>query len=156
MPGSASLDSSHDGPRALELLSFQYASAVDDKTPERFVDCFTPDGWFEVYPAGLEPGTDEPAARFAGAEELATVPELAARFDETMHIMSNMEFDRRGDEATGRVTCEAHHVRRDEWEGLVDVVLFVRYHDRYLLTEKGWRIAGRQADQRWAETRQVR
>lgn len=134
----------------LRALVDEYARAVDLRDSERFVDVFTSDGHFGIH----EPDVEEPAARYDGAKELGTVMGLLGDYGETIHLMVNHYVDLDGNSATGIVYCLARHlVERDGQTK--DLEMVVRYHDHYVRTERGWRIARRRIVRHWNELRPV-
>jgi hypothetical protein len=134
----------------LRVLADEYARAVDLRDRERFVAVFTEDGYFGVH----DPDSPEPHAAYRGAEELGTVMGLLDQYGETMHLMANHYVDLAGDTATGVVYCLARHlVERDG--ATRDLEMVVRYHDEYVRTARGWRIANRKIMRHWNELRPV-
>ena len=120
---------------AIEDLATSYAYAVDDRDWSRFEALFTPDGLVDYTRAGGIAGTP--------AEVAAWMPGAMAVFTFCLHTTSTHQVRFTGpDSAEGRV----HVFNRNgvEWEGrpeLVDVGAV--YHDRYVRTAGGWRIARR-------------
>ena len=56
------------------------------------------------------------------------------------------------DGAVGETYCIAHHIYKvDEVER--DTVMFIRYHDKFVRTAEGWRIARRKLGIDWQEDR---
>ena len=62
-----------------------------------------------------------------GHRQIAAAVGQPAAVPATFHFVGNHSIDVAGDEATGEVYCEAHHLAA---EG-VDHVMFIRYRDRY-------------------------
>jgi len=71
------------------------------------------------------------------------------QFPTTFHFIGNHLVDVAGDEATGEVYCEAHHLTD---EG-IDHVMFIRYADRYRRDGERWRFAERETFVEWMEER---
>ena len=94
-------------------------------------------------------------SRYEGAAELATVPAKLGRYLRTMHVVANHVVDLDGDRATGETTCVAHHLHDEDATGERDRVLYLRYHDAFVRTGDGWRIAERRLEVSWVEDRPV-
>jgi len=71
------------------------------------------------------------------------------QFATTFHFVGNHLIDVTGDDATGEVYCEAHHLSA---EG-ADHVMFIRYQDRYRRDGERWRLAERETFVEWMEER---
>ena len=128
----------------LRALVDGYAVAADERDADAFAALFTPDATLTVLVDGEQRG------RYAGADEIGTVPAKLARYRRTLHLVSTHHsvVDDDEDEATGTAYCEAHHVDDDG-----DRVLFIRYDDRYVRTPDGWRFAARAVNTLWSEQR---
>jgi 3-phenylpropionate/cinnamic acid dioxygenase small subunit len=132
----------------LEQLAYRYASAVDARDVEAFLDVFTADGRLATY----APGTDQPFAVQTTHPELAIIPKIMAeRFTATMHMMANCQSRVDGDRATGSVYCTARHLFANPSGGM-DLTVLIRYEDRYRLEDGRWRIAQRDIRFLWSET----
>jgi ketosteroid isomerase-like protein len=131
----------------LRQLAYRYADAVDRRDRDAFVDVFTPDGVLRVQP------DDGPVESERSGADLGKVIDLIERYHRTLHHVGGEVFEPGADpdhDATGRVTCVAHHYDRTP-NGPVDFVMMIVYHDRYARTEKGWRIAERRVAVGWTE-----
>jgi hypothetical protein len=125
--------------RVLRALASGYASAVDRRDVDGFVDVFAPDGALRVHDPGVY---DEPRAVRRGRDELATVIERMTVYDATFHFLGQATYAEDGDGATGEVYCTAHHLTRTR-HGANDFTMLIRYRDRYARVNGGWRIAER-------------
>ncbi len=129
----------------LRALVDGYAVAADAGDADAFAALFAPDAVLVVVGAdGVE------RSRYAGRDELATVPGKLARYDRTLHLVSThaVEVGDAGDRATGVAYCEAHHLAAG-----TDKVLFIRYDDTYTRTGDRWLISSRTVRTLFEETR---
>jgi hypothetical protein len=140
----------------LRSLSTAYASAADDRDGERFAALFLDSGELVV---AVGPGEARPANRHVGHDALRRVPDGLRRYERTFHQVSNHRFSIEGDEATGEVLCAAHHVMTSGGGAGdpvgIDTVWFIRYLDRYVRTERGWRFERRSLYLQWVEEHPV-
>jgi ketosteroid isomerase-like protein len=134
---------------ALRALADQYASAVDRRDRDAFLDVFHPDAVL-VLLDHADP-TVVTATR-AGHAELAAVTELIARYERTFHFVGNARYEIDGDRATGEVYCLAHHLTPNRHGG-TDYVMLIRYQDSYSRRDGGWRIDERRLVTDWTEVR---
>ena len=137
----------------LRGLAATYARAVDRRDGSLLASVFAVDAVLEVY----DPATAaEPTGVRRGHPELAAIADAIARFDRTFHLVGQSHYEVDGDVATGEVYCAAHHLSRSA-EGDTDMVMFIRYDDRYARGADGrWCIARRRVLVDWRETRSVR
>jgi hypothetical protein len=132
----------------LNELAFRYASAVDGRDEEAFLSVFHPDGRLATF----APNATEPFSVQTGHTELAWIPvAMTDRFDATMHVMTNHLLEISGDEATGSVYCSARHLLVNPMGGM-DLVVLIRYEDRYRRDDGQWRILDREIHFLWTET----
>jgi hypothetical protein len=69
-----------------------------------------------------------------------------------MHVVSNHRVEVDGDRASGVVYCLAHH--NTVCDGVPhNLVMTIRYHDRYRRTAAGWRFEHRKIVRFWNELR---
>jgi len=137
---------------SLRSLAESYARGADRRDSDLFAGVFAPDAVLLVFnPSDAE----EPTGQRRGDEELRAVPDLLARYACTYHFLGNMTYDVEGDEATGEVYCTAHHLSRGA-DGDTDLVMMIRYRDRYRRLAHGWRITERRVLVDWTELRPVR
>ena len=132
---------------AIQALCDGYADAADRRDPVAFVDLFLPDATLTVVREGSEPST------YVGRERLAEIPALLGRYPITLHVVTNHHCTIDGDEARGGAICQAHHLVASDDGTSSDLVLNIRYHDRYARTGGGWRIAAREVHILWTDCR---
>lgn len=137
-------DLSTDDLVALRQLVDAYAAAVDRRDRSAFAELFTADGVLRVQPEG------GPAESGFGGAAVADSLDVLDVFHRTFHHVGGAVFAREGDAVTGEVHCLAHHYERTS-NGPVDLVMMIRYLDRYARSEAGWRIAERQVVIDWTE-----
>jgi hypothetical protein len=126
---------------ALRQLVDIYADAVDRGDGPALAALFTPDGFLQAR------GQEWRGPRVADSLEVLEV------FDRTFHHVGGAVFesDGDGDGAAGRVHCLAHHHQHTD-SGPVDLVMMIRYHDRYASVEGKWLFAERRVVIEWTET----
>ncbi len=131
-------------------LSVRYASAVDGRDGETFASLFEPDGELVVpaYPDDLRPVVTR-----RGHDQLRRVPGGLERYARTFHQVSNPLFEIDGEEASGTVTCVAHHL--DATSPPTDTVWFIRYEDLYRRRDGRWRFRRRVLHLEFVETHEV-
>jgi hypothetical protein len=129
---------------ALRRLVDRYADAVDGRDSEVLRHLFTTTGVLRVQADG-GPVENE----WSGAGVVQSLDVLAG-FDRTFHHVGGCVFDDDGEAVTGRVHCLGHHYERTG-NGPVDLVMMIRYHDRYERQSDGWRIAERRVAIQWTE-----
>jgi SnoaL-like domain len=141
---------------ALGDLVHAYAAAIDDRRFNDAAELFTDTAELVVPdpPQSLEPIRHHRGrgAIRTGLAEVAAVPR-------TEHAIVGEVYraGRTNDEAHGRITCIAHHwSQRGSQQGFTDLVWHLRYDDRYVRTELGWRVAARALTINAIETRPVR
>lgn len=115
----------------LRALVERYAATVDTRTFERFDEVFTGDAVLETA-RGVRSGLEEIRAAMQGLH----------RYVSTDHRVGESSVVLDGETATGFVACEAHHVD----DTGADRVMTITYHDRYVATPDGWRIAHRRLE----------
>lgn len=121
---------------ALEALAIEYANAIDARQWGRLDQVFTPDARIDYSATG---GIDAPYP-----EIKPWLAKSLAFFRSYMHLMGNFQFEISGDQATGQVACYNPMVIRNlTGIGTTTVVFGIWYHDQYLRTAQGWRIASR-------------
>jgi uncharacterized protein (TIGR02246 family) len=127
----------------LRALVESYAFAADRRDHAGFAGVFTVDGVIAT-------GKDR---RFQGRDAIAAlVDHLEANYQKTMHFVGNHGVQLHGDHATGLTYCLAHHVY--ERDGVKrDTLMVIRYHDKYVRSQKGWEIEERTLDIDWTEDR---
>jgi hypothetical protein len=136
--------------RALAALSYEYASAVDRRSPDDFVGLFAADARLAV---GYPP--NPPEREYVGHAELATIPVSSSAYDTTFHFVAQATYDHvdsSSDTAAGVVYSVAHHLERNRHGGLV-FVMYIRYLDRYERSQGRWRFSERRLAVEWSESR---
>jgi uncharacterized protein (TIGR02246 family) len=127
---------------ALRRLVEAYATAVDHRDLEAAAACFTPDGRLTV-------GEEAP---LAGRGAIAGALARLGRYEVTAHLLGHSNHSVDGDRARGESWCRAHHVY-DDGVTRRDWVMAIRYLDRYVRAEGGWRIEERRLVVDWLEDR---
>jgi uncharacterized protein (TIGR02246 family) len=130
---------------AIRRLCEQYAQAVDAGDSAEFVKVFTPDGHLVAHQgSGI--------THFNGRNELAQIPvQVKELAPVSMHFIGNHIAETNGESATGVTYCMAHHLQRDR----SNLLMMVRYLDRYERRSGEWLIADRQVIVEWTETTQA-
>lgn len=152
--GTGSGAGSADDPRyiadrlALRDLVETYAHGADRRKPDLIASLFTPDGRLVVQ---RDPGA-EPITR-TGRDQIAKAMTGLERYLATQHLVANQLVRVDGDTAQGETYCSAHHIYDDESGVRRNRVMAVRYHDDYVRTAEGWRIATRRLTCDWVEDR---
>ena len=130
--------------RLLDRLEIQdlvtrYYNSTDRRDFDGFRSCFVP-GTLVDYSEMLSVPEETPVEEVAALIEAT----MAETFGNTQHFMGNHEVQIDGDRGTGTTYCLAIHEfldpQRDDGQRLVSAL---RYVDRYLRTEDGWRIEHR-------------
>jgi ketosteroid isomerase-like protein len=132
---------------ALRLLVEQYAWAADRRDAEAYAGAFTDDAVLATNRRDI-----------VGREQLLGVVANLNRYTVTMHLVGNHEvtFGADGDSATGSTYCVAQHVRVDDSGTERVYVMNIRYDDRYVRVDGGWRMAHRTLNLLWDEDRPLR
>ena len=130
--------------RAITKLVLKYARGADTRDGALFASIFTPDGV-------LQRGEQQTA----GQEKLAKVPRILEAYTKSYHTMNNTLIEIDGDSASGVIYSAAHHLRPIEGTTYSDRVMYITYHDSYVRTAEGWRIAHRNVVTEFIEYRTV-
>jgi uncharacterized protein (TIGR02246 family) len=127
---------------ALRRLVERYATAVDHRDLDAAAACFLPEGRLTV-------GDGAP---LEGRAAIVGALGRLGRYEVTAHLLGHSHHAVEGNRATGESWCRAHHVYED---GGVrrDWVMAIRYVDRYVRDEEGWRIEDRHLVIDWLEDR---
>ncbi|MCY3850560.1 MAG: nuclear transport factor 2 family protein [Acidimicrobiaceae bacterium] len=134
----ARLTNLHDRAELADLTAL-YALIVDQRDFARFDEVFTAD-------ALLDTGRGQRS----GLAEIADAMAGLLRYETTSHILGQQLFSVTDDaEIEGVTYCEAHHLRVDGDER-IDHVMHIHYHDRFVPTPDGWRIAHRRLSVPWS------
>jgi hypothetical protein len=121
------------------------ARGTDRLDAEMMASCYHPDGF-----------DDHNSFRGSGTEFAAWVLEALAGFASTMHFIASPAIRIAGDKAQVDTYCVAHHVSKpDENQQQSDIVLGLRYVDRFERRGGTWLIAKRVCAFDWTYTLQV-
>jgi uncharacterized protein (TIGR02246 family) len=130
---------------AIRALCERYAQAVDAGDASSFVSVFKPDGHLTSNATGR-------VTHYSGHEQLAKIVAGARSVaPRTMHFIGNHLAEIDGNVATGVTYCMANHLCDDR----SNIVMMVRYLDRYERSQGEWLIAQRDLLVDWTETRQA-
>ncbi len=125
-------------------LAALYAVIVDQRDFDRFDEVFTAD-------ALLDTGR----GKRSGLVEITDAMAGLLRYQATSHILGQQLLSVTDDgEITGVTYCEAHHLSVDGAER-IDHVMHIHYHDRFVPTPDGWRIAHRRLVVPWTAEQAV-
>jgi hypothetical protein len=122
----------------LNDLVTRYFRSADERDFDRFRSCFVP-GTAVDYSELL------PVPAGCPVEQVAEVIEatMAERYGPTQHFMGNHDVTIDGDTARGTTYCLAIHQLLPPDDGAARVASALRYVDRFVRTEAGWRIEHR-------------
>ena len=124
---------------------------MDTLDQERFAQLWTPDGVLEVF----ENGPSRPSTATLRRKHFPVAFERLAQFRRTLHHVSTHYADIDGDEAHGATHCAAHHIARPGGPAANDLVMHIRYRDRYRRENGTWHFAHRRVDVLFREMRTV-
>ena len=125
-------------------LAALYAVIVDQRDFDRFDEVFTAD-------ALLDTGRGERS----GLVEITDAMAGLLRYEATSHVLGQQLLSVTDDgEITGVTYCEAHHLKIDG-DARIDHVMHIHYHDRFVRTPVGWRIAYRRLAVPWTAEQPV-
>ena len=128
----------------LRQLVDAYADAVDRLDETGLAQLFTDKGTLRVQT------DDGPIENEWIGSELTRSFEQLRSYHRTLHQVGGAVFEATDNGATGRVACLAHHYQKTS-SGPVDLVMMVRYHDRYSKDQGAWRIDQRRVAVQWTE-----
>jgi hypothetical protein len=121
------------------------ARGTDRLDAEMMASCYHPDGF-----------DDHNSFRGSGTEFAAWVLEALGKFQSTMHLIGAPAIRIEGDTAQTDTYCVAHHVSKpDENQQQSDIVLGLRYVDRFERRDGTWLIAKRVCAFDWTYTLQL-
>ena len=121
------------------------ARGTDRLDAEMMASCYHPDGF-----------DDHNSFRGSGTEFAAWVLVALANFQSTMHFIGAPAIRIEGDTAQTDTYCVAHHVSKpDENQQQSDIVLGLRYVDRFERRDGTWLIAKRVCAFDWTYTLQL-
>jgi hypothetical protein len=118
------------------------ARGTDRLDAELIASCYHPNGT-----------DDHNVFRGTGTEFAQWVVDTLPHFEATMHFVGSPRVRHAGDVAHVDTYCVAHHVSRPDGEGLqTDMVLGLRYVDRFECRSGAWKIATRVCAFDWSHT----
>lgn len=120
---------------ALQRLAIEYANAIDAREWDRLDHVFTPDAAIDYTATGGIAGSY--------AEIKPWLARSMKFFKSYMHLMGNFQFEITGDTATGQVSCFNPMLAPSLLGAGTTVMFGIWYHDAYVRTPQGWRIASR-------------
>jgi ketosteroid isomerase-like protein len=127
-----------------------YAAAIDRGDVDGFVALWADDAQLEVF----EDGPSRPATgRLRARSGLRLVLDAVARFRLTLHHVTTHLAEVDGDAATGTTCCEAHHVTGADAAAAEDLVMHIRYRDRFTRAGGAWLFQHRCVDVLFTEVR---
>lgn len=131
---------------ALADLAARYAVTVDLRDFDRLRDVFVPDCRLDTGRAVRD-----------GIEAVVAAMQGLHRYEATSHVLGQQLLEPDGDDVRGITYCTAHHLLVDDVDGdlRTDTVMHIRYHDRFVTTGAGWRIATRRLEIVWTDRRPV-
>ena len=131
----------------LRALVDAYATACDNRDGGAFASLFAPDATLTIY----QPFESEPLVTLEGADAMPGAIAPLSQYRATLHLMANHSADVDGDSASGETYCLAHHLRPTDDGGVEDLVMMIRYGDRYARDGERWRFTHRDVRILWTE-----
>lgn len=121
----------------LEQLTIDYAHAIDRGEVDRLDDIFLPNAEIDCTLTG--------GIRVKYPEIREWLRHATCAFGNTQHLVTNHQFSVDGDKAIGRILCfnPIEWPDSDAPPARQVVFLALWYHDKYVRTDDGWRIATR-------------
>lgn len=130
---------------ALRELVEAYAFAVDRRDEGWFRSLWLPGARLTTHDGDGPPQTD-----LQGVDAIARVTTLIGRFALTLHVVANHLCRIDGDRATGEAYCIGHHLTPTGDGRHDDLIMGIRYLDRYGRDGSGaWRFARREVRKQW-------
>lgn len=137
--------------RVLRALALAYAHHADRGEPELVAELFEIDAELRmVWRSG-----EVPPAVSRGRRQIASAVGRLRQLASSFHLVANHTITVDGDDGSGEVYCTAHHLTVDDGRA-VDLVMFIRYLDRYHRDGGVWRFAERETFVEWTEERPAR
>ena len=128
--------------RAINRLVLDYARAVDRLNEPLLRQVFAADAVLEG-----------PGWRFAGIAEICSIlPIMKDSFVSSWHATHQQTIQLDGDRASGETYCAGRHLQKGGYAENQVVTMIIRYHDTFVRTADGWRIAARKEIIDWTET----
>jgi hypothetical protein len=133
----------------LRALVDAYAQAADARDSSALLRLFAPDATFVAH----QRWSPDPLRDLRGRDQLGSLLDGLAVFEETQHLMINHHIASLGrEDARGSVDAVAHHLL-DRGNGTEDLVMHLRYADLYTRVSGSWCFAERAMRIRWAAWR---
>lgn len=137
----------------LSAACARYAIGLDERDEKLFLSAFTMTARCAVE---ADAADSFPSTVRVGHAEIAPLPSRLERYSKTHHMLGQHHFWMGADGPEGAVYCTARHLTRDP-SGDTDLVMFIRYLDRYALSTDGhWLIDSRRVVIDWTEEHRVR
>jgi hypothetical protein len=130
----------------LRALVEDYATFTDNLQYDEWLGLFLPDGEF----SSTNPGETEPFYRASGREELAGVLHNNDHWERTFHFIGNHRCTFEDEHPLGVTYCIAEHLMPESHPRHAFIML-IKYNDKYVLTDDGWKFAYRHQDFAWQE-----
>jgi len=127
----------------IQDMLYAYADFIDKKEFDRLRDIFAEDAYIDYSAFGGSVGNREETIQFLKEA-------MAETFPNTQHLNANMQIKIEGDHATGRVMCFNPMEMNMPDGGTHVFMLGLWYVDKYVRTERGWRIQERSEEKSWA------
>lgn len=126
----------------IQDLLFHYADIIDRKAIDELRDVFTEDAHIDYSAYNGSVGDVETTIAF--------LKEALPAFPNSQHLNANIQIKVNGDEAEGRVMCfNPMEMAMAEDQPTHVFMLGLWYVDKYLRTDKGWRIKERVEVKSW-------
>lgn len=126
---------------AVRALSARYARIVDRRDFGALRDVMTRDARIAVHVG--DPAVSGPVHEMQGIDDIAQAFELLRRYDGTFHFVGQvLLLEQAGREARAETYCIASHFH-SRGDARLAYVMYIRYQDRCIETDAGWRIAER-------------
>ncbi|MEZ5540035.1 MAG: nuclear transport factor 2 family protein [Pseudomonadales bacterium] len=126
----------------IEDLITDYAAAIDTGAIDKLDAIFTPDAQIDYSAMG--------GAKGSYPEVKAFLQKALKGFRATQHFISNFEIRLDGDRATGKIMClNPMELETGDKPAIPVFFLGLWYHDEYIKTAEGWRIAVRTESKSW-------
>lgn len=125
--------------RELRKLAYRYARMIDRRS------------WYEIPEVFTEDASlSGPGYSMDGHDALREGLKAIGMYSSTLHCVHNQLAWIEGDRATGELYCVANHLY--EKEGVpFKLDMGIRYEDRYVRSDAGWRIAERVLNLVWQQ-----
>lgn len=126
----------------IEDLITDYAAAIDSGEIDKLDAIFTPDAFIDYSAMG--------GAKGSYPEVKVFLAKALKGFRNTQHLIGNFEIRLDGDKATGKIMCfNPMELETGDKPAIPVFFLGLWYHDEYIKTSEGWRIARRTEQKSW-------